>query len=138
MQATDMRTLSRQARHERRMQVIRLRKAGNTYEEIAVLTGLSRTGVFNICRRHAAHGAKALHDTIGGRKLGENRLLDADQEALVRKLIADKTPDQLKMPYALWTRAAVAQLIEQRFGIRLQERTWASTWPAGASHHKSL
>ena len=133
-----MRTLSRQARYERRVQVIRLRKAGNTYDKIAALTGLSRTGVFNICRRHAAHGAKALHDTIGGRKLGENRLLDADQEALVRKLIADKTPDQLKMPYALWTRAAVAQLIEQRFGIRLQERTWASTWPAGASHHKSL
>ena len=123
MQATDMRTLSRQARHERRVQVIRLRKAGNTYDEIAALTGLSRTGVFNICRRHAAHGAKALHDTIGGRKFGENRLLDADQEALVRKLIADKTPDQLKMPYALWTRAAVAQLIEQRFGIRLQVRT---------------
>ena len=123
MQATDMRSLSREARHERRVQVIRLRKAGNTHEEIAVLTGLSRTGVFNICKRHEALGAKALHDTIGGRKVGENRLLDAAQEGQVRKLIADKTPDQLKMPYALWSRAAVAQLIEQRFGIRLQVRT---------------
>ena len=123
MQATDMRSLSREARHERRVQVIRLRKAGNTYEEIAVLTGLSRTGVFNICKRHEALGAKALHDTIGGRKVGERRLLDAAQEGQVRKLIADKTPDQLKMPYALWSRAAVAQLIEQRFGIRLQVRT---------------
>lgn len=108
MQATDMRSLSREARHERRVQVIRLRKAGNTYDEIAALTGLSRTGVFNICKRHEALGAKALHDTIGGRKVGEKRLLDAAQEAQVRKLIADKTPDQLKMPYALWTRAAVA------------------------------
>ena len=52
MQATDMRSLSREARHERRVQVIRLRKAGNTYDEIAALTGLSRTGVFNICKRH--------------------------------------------------------------------------------------
>ena len=118
-----MRSLSREARHERRVQVIRLRKAGNTYDKIAALTGLSRTGVFNICKRHEALGAKALHDAIGGRKLGENRLLDPAQEALVRKLIADKTPDQLKMPYALWTRAAVAQLIEQRFGLRLQVRT---------------
>jgi len=50
-------------------------------------------------------------------------LLDAQQEATIRKLIADKTPDQLKMAYALWTRAAVAQLIEQRFGIRLPVRT---------------
>jgi predicted transcriptional regulator len=78
MQATDMRSLSREARHERRVQVIRLRKAGNTYDEIAALTGLSRTGVFNICKRHEAVGAKALHDAIGGRKLGEN--LHRDQQ----------------------------------------------------------
>ncbi|WP_432736001.1 helix-turn-helix domain-containing protein [Ralstonia solanacearum] len=47
-----MRTLSPEARHERRVQVIRLRRAGRTYEEIAELTGLSRTGVFDICKRH--------------------------------------------------------------------------------------
>ena len=34
MQATDMRSLSREARHERRVQVVRLRKAGRTYDEI--------------------------------------------------------------------------------------------------------
>lgn len=118
-----MRSLSRQARHERRVQVIRLRKAGRTYDEIAAQTGLSRTGVFDICKRHQAAGAKALHDAPGGRRVGEKRRLDAAQEAAVRKLITDKTPDQLKMPYALWTRAAVAQLIEQRFGVRLPVRT---------------
>ena len=118
-----MRSLSRDARHERRVQVIRLRKARYTYEEIATQTGLSRTGVFDICKRHAAAGAPALRDAPSGRETGEGRLLEVGQEALVRKLIADKTPDQLKMPYALWTRAAVAQLIEQRFGIRLAIRT---------------
>jgi transposase len=64
-----------------------------------------------------------LHDAAGGRKLGEQRLLSPAQEALVQKLIADKTPDQLKMPYALWSRAAVAELIEQRFGLKLKVRT---------------
>jgi transposase len=123
MEATDMRSLSRDARHERRVQVIRLRKAGRTYDEIAQQTGLSRTGVFDICKRHEASGAVALRDAPSGRKTGDGRMLEAEQEALVRKLITDRTPDQLKMPYALWTRAAVAQLIEQRFGIRLQVRT---------------
>ena len=123
MEATDMRSLSREARHERRVQVIRLRKAGRTYEEIAAQTGLSRTGVFDICKRHEAGGAKALRDAPGGRKLGQGRRLDATQEAAVRKLITDKTPDQLKMPYALWSRATVSELIEQRFGIRLPVRT---------------
>lgn len=64
-----------------------------------------------------------MHDAPSGRQSGDGRLLEAAQEALVRKLITDKTPDQLKMPFALWTRAAVAQLIEQRFGIRLPVRT---------------
>jgi len=123
MEATDMRSLSRAARHERRVQVIRLRKAGLSYELIAQQTGLSRTGVFNICARHEVGGAAALRDRVGGRPLGDGRLLSAEQEAEVRRLIADKTPDQLKMPYALWTRTAVAQLIEQRFGVVLAVRT---------------
>ena len=59
-----MRSLSREARHERRVQVIRLRKAGLSYELIAQQTGLSRTGVFNICARLRArrerHGPRAL------------------------------------------------------------------------------
>ncbi|WP_284415882.1 IS630 family transposase, partial [Acidovorax sp. SUPP3334] len=123
MQATDMRSLSREARHERRVQVIRLRKAGYKYDEIAALTGLSRTGVFDICKRHETAGAKALKDAPGGRALGDGRRLDAAQEARVRKLITDRTPDQLKMPCALWTRAAVAELIVQLFGIKLAVRT---------------
>lgn len=126
-----MRTLSPEARHERRVQVIRLRRAGRTYEEIAELTGLSRTGVFDICKRHQALGAKGLRAAPGGRKPGQGRSLDVTQELLVRQLIADKTPDQLKMPYALWTRAAVGQLMEQCFGIRLAVRTvglYLSRW----------
>ena len=123
MDATDMRSLPREARHERRVQVIRLRNAGHTYDEIAAQTGLSRTGVFDICKRHEAGGAKALRDAPGGRKLGQGRRLDEAQETAVRKMIVDKSPDQLKMPYALWSRIAVGELIEQLFGIRLPVRT---------------
>ncbi len=83
------------------------------------------------CQRYAKSGASALRDAIGGRRLGEGRLLSAEQEREVRKLIRDKMPDQLKMAYALWTRRAVAELIEHRFGIRLPVRTmelYLSRW----------
>lgn len=123
MEATDMRSLPREARRERRVQVIRLRKAGQTYEQIAAQTGLSRTGVFNICRRHEAGGAAALKDAPGGRKPGEKRRLTAAQEKTMRQFILDKTPDQMKLPYALWTRAAVARLIHERLDIQLPVRT---------------
>ncbi len=123
MDATDMRSLPRDARHERRVQVIRLRKAKQTYDQIAAQTGLSRTGVFNICRRHEAGGAAALKDAPGGRKVGDKRLLSVTQEKTMRQFIVDKTPDQMKMPYALWNRAAVARLIYERLDIRLPVRT---------------
>jgi transposase len=100
------------------VQVIRLRNAGRTYDGIAVQTGLSCAGVFDIRKRHEIAGAEALHDAPSGRKTDDGRHLDATQEAAVRELITDKTLDQLKMPYALWTRAAVGELIEQRFGIQ--------------------
>ena len=123
MKPIDMRSLTPEARYERRVQVIRLRDAGVTYEQIGEQLGLSRTGVFNICKRHAEGGQAALHDAPGGRATGEGRLLSVEQEVIVRRLIADKTPDQLKMPYALWSRGAVAQLIEHQFGVRLAVRT---------------
>jgi transposase len=131
METTDMRALSRDARHERRVQVIRLREAGHTYDEIAVQTGLSRTGVFDICKRYANAGAPALQDRIGGNKFGEGRRLSIQQEQEIQQLVCSTTPDQLKMPYALWTRRAVSELIAQRFGIRLAVRTmglYLSRW----------
>jgi hypothetical protein len=42
---------------------------------------------------------------------------------MIVNLIKDRCPDQLKLPFALWTREAVQQLIEQKFGIRLAIRT---------------
>jgi len=96
-----MRKLSFEAREERRRQVVGLRRRGWTYDAIAEQTGLSRTGVFDICQRHAREGAKGLKDKRGGRKVGEHRALTAEQEAEIRKLITDKTPDQLKLGFAL-------------------------------------
>jgi hypothetical protein len=49
------------------------------------------------------------------------------------------TTDMRKMPYALWTRGAVAELIVQRFGIRLPVRTmglYLARW--GFTPHKPI
>lgn len=110
-------------RHERRVQVIRLRKVGHTYEAIAAQNGLSHTGVFNICQRHANSGVKALRDAVGGRKTGEFRILTAEQERQVQQLIRNKTPDQIELSYALWSRVVVSELIADRFGMRIPVRT---------------
>ncbi len=116
---TDMRKLSPDARKEKRKQVIKLRRQGWAYEAIGEQLGLSRTGVFNICKRYESEGAKGLTDKPSGRPVSACRALSEKQEREIRQLIMDKTPDQLKMAFALWGRQAVLQLIGQRYGVRL-------------------
>ena len=119
MKLTDMRKLSPAARQERRMQVIKLRNQGWTYEDIARQLGLSRTGVFDICQRYQAQGEPALQDKRCGRPVGTLRALSADQERETRQLLIDKTPDGLQLDFALWSRPAVQQLIKQRYALKL-------------------
>lgn len=53
----------------------------------------------------------------------QKKLLSWAQECAVQKMIVDKMPDQLKLPFGLWTRKAVAELIKREFGIELAVRT---------------
>lgn len=123
MRKSDMKSLDFGAQAERRRRVVSLRKRGLTYAEIAKECELSVTGVFNIGQRYEAEGASGLENKPPGRREGEKRTLDAAQEAGIRKLICDKTPDQMKMPFALWSRAAVGQLVKAQLGIKLPVRT---------------
>jgi len=49
--------------------------------------------------------------------------LSADQEKEVQKVVREKCPDQLKFPFALWTRKAVLQLIKHLYSIDMPIRT---------------
>ena len=55
----------------------------------------------------------------GGRPVGSGRTLGAWQEREVQQLIRDRTPDQLQMVYALWTRQVVVELIRDHYGVKL-------------------
>src|SRR5918912_2670249 len=123
MKHVDMRKLPAAAHEERRRQVIGLRQASMTYDEIAAQAGLSPTGVFDICRRYAERGAAGLKTGPRGPEPGYGRFLDAGQEVEARDLIQRHTPDELDLPFALWSRAAVRELIWRRFGVRLAVRT---------------
>jgi transposase len=123
MRHVDMRKLPAAAQEERRRQVIGLRQRGMTYKAIAAQVGLSRTGVLDICHRFAAEGAKGLVSKPRGRRPDEQRLLDADQEAEVQGRIRRHTPDELGLPFALWSRAAVRTLVARHCGVELAVRT---------------
>jgi transposase len=108
--------------HERRKQVVRLHRKGHGVMAIVELTGLSYPAVRRAIELFEAGGAAALKPAARGRAPGQGRSLSAKQEDLVRRTICDKRPEQLKMDFALWTRAAVMQLIEQQCGLKLSVR----------------
>jgi transposase len=118
-----MRKLPAAAQEERRRQVIGLRQAGQTYDAIAAQVGLSPTGVFDICKRYGARGAAGLKTGPRGPEPGYGRFVSAEQEAEARAPVRRGTPDDLDLPFALWSRAAVRELTWRRFGVRLAVRT---------------
>ena len=123
MKHVDMRKLPAAAQEERRRQVIGLRQAGQTYDAIAAQVGLSPTGVFDIRKRFVERGAAGLRTGPRGPEPGHGRFLDAEQETEARDLIRGHTPDELDLPFALWSRAAVRELVARRCGVALAVRT---------------
>lgn len=73
----------------------------------------------NSIEAEAALGPVALDSKKRGRRPGEQKALTSEEEAKLRKLIINKCPDQVKLPFALWTREAVALLIERKTTKRL-------------------
>ena len=51
---------------------------------------------------------------------------DGEQGERIQRFIQDRTPDQLKLAYALSTRQAVSELIEAVYDVRLTVRNMGS------------
>lgn len=91
--------------------------------EAARVFGVSRQSVSVWVSRFRAGGAGSLAAARRGRRPLEQQLLRPWMQAQIVKSIREKNPDQLRLPFVLWTRQAVSDLVWQRFGIRLAPRT---------------
>jgi transposase len=123
MEKIDARKHSPQTQYEIRKQVIRLRKRDLPNKVVAEGLGISIGRASKVWQSYKKEGSKAIKLGRRGRRTGEQRTLSFDQEAELRKALIDKTPDQLKLPFALWTRDAVKLLIRQLFDIEMPIRT---------------
>jgi len=123
MEKIDARKHSPETQYEIRKQVVRLRKQGVANKLVAEGLGISVGRASKTWRSYKKEGSKAIKLGRRGRRIGEQRTLSGDQESDLRKALIDKTPDQMKLPFALWTRDAVKLLIRQWFGIEMPIRT---------------
>ncbi len=90
---------------------------GTSKAGAARLFGVSRTSVHSWVALYERHGEDGLTPKRPGRPKGGGQL-KGWQAATIVNIIKDNCPEQLKMPFALWTREAVRDLIVMRFGIR--------------------
>jgi transposase len=120
MEGRDFRSIGRAAQEElRRRALVLIEQQGLSQAEAAQVVGVQRQTVNIWLQRYRAQGEDGVLD---GRRVSPRRgkgLLTADEAGQVQGWIRDRTPDQLKLPFALWTSRAVRDLIAVRFGKQL-------------------
>jgi transposase len=105
-----------------RRTVVQAVRGGMSQTEASKVYGASLRAVSKWMALDRTGGLRALKQKVRGRRAGEGRLQPA-QSARIRQLIIDSLPDQLKLPFYLWTRAAVVSLIEREYGISVSLTT---------------
>jgi transposase len=123
MRLYDARSLAPAAQEALRRRAVHAVREGKTQGEVAAMLGVRRQVVGRWVKRYRAGGPAALKARRRGRPRGIR--LRPYQAATVVRLITDRCPDQVKLPFALWTREAVRDLITRRCGVRL------SVWTVG-------
>ena len=123
MTTTDARALPAAAQEDLRRRTVKAVRDGMTHTEAARVFGVARPTVTKWATAYETAGAPALKAKRRGRPPGTQ--LAPHQAALTVRLITDRCPDQLRLPFALWTREAVQQLLAERFGLAV------SVWTVG-------
>lgn len=120
----DARSLSQEQQELLRRKAVEMVLSGKKQVEVAELLAISRNSVGRWVKRFKSQGKKAL----AKRKRGNapTPKLNKAQESCICRLIQDNHPEQLKLPFALWTREAVQTLISKKYDIQIAVRTMGS------------
>jgi transposase len=123
MQERDGRSIPDAALEVLRERAVAMHAAGSSQLAIAAALGVHKNTICRWLKGWRVAGAGALKAKKRGRRLQAKRLLDAERAAEVQRLMIGHCPDQLELPFALWGREAVRDLVRARFGVRLAVRT---------------
>ena len=121
MEQVDARSLSSKAQERIRQLAVKAVLEGAKQVAVAKLYGVTRRAVAKWLRSYRDSGLQALTAKPKGRPKGGSLL--PWQAAQIAKTVVDHHPEQLKLPFYLWTREAVAKLIHRKFGIRVSLST---------------
>ena len=116
MRQDDARKLDHTTLEEMRIRAVRSVQAGESPEVVARSMRINRRTIYGWLAQYRRGGWGALKAKP---LLGRPPKLDARALQWIDNTITQKNPLQLKFAFALWTRAMVAKLIKDRFGVVL-------------------
>ena len=101
-----------------RKRIVRMMKKHNEPKKVSEICECSISHVYTTWRKYNEGGVQALKSEKTGRKT-DSGALNATQQKAIQKLLVDKNPEQLKLKGFLWNRENIAQLIKERYSIKL-------------------
>ena len=127
MKLQNIRTLSQEAKTLiRKRAVLCVIEQKKSWDEVIRIFGVGRSTLGKWLKSYRLQGESALE---AKNKVGRPRhtiaKLKPYQCSVIVRTMADKTPDQMKFPFMLWSRRSVQHLIKYKFGITL------SVWAVG-------
>src|SRR5579862_7514960 len=115
METHDARSLPAKAQEALRLRVVKAVRKGMAQTEAARVFGLARGTINGWVSRANRHGLRTLRARRRGRP--PRSRLAPHQAATAVRMILGGCPDQMSLPFALWTREAVQQLLSGKFGV---------------------
>jgi len=114
MEKTDARKLTSEQLTEVRRRAVAAVQRGESPSETARVFGVSKAAVFNWIALYRQGGWDALDAKKRG---GRKPKLDAGAMQWIYRTVTLGNPDQLKMPFVLWSAKLLAAAIKSKFGV---------------------
>lgn len=123
----DARHLSVDGQKDLRARGMKMIEAGVPQRTIATNLGICRSTVFKWSKllKEKSFGEAINAHKRGPTEAGKERqsALTYAQQEVIRKKIIDKTPSQLRFDFALWTLAAIQELILRMYQVKISRTT---------------
>jgi len=119
----NIKQLSPHEQEELRKKIVRQMKKHGNVREVADICECTVRHVQKTWKKYQTGGMAAIAAVKMGRRKGTGCKLTIEQEAKIKQLITDKTPEDTGLCGYLWERKTVSALVKAEFGIDMPVST---------------